>query len=84
MEVLPYCYNREEESLGDEDEIAIGEDNFIQYAKKSTEDEKLVDYECNGHDASRASLDAHGDHLECSLRILRLFLMLIWTKSTLV
>ncbi len=42
--MAPYSYNnREEESLGDEDEVANGEDDFDQYAKNITEDEKLFD-----------------------------------------
>ena len=47
MEVFdrtPYSYNnREEESLGDEHEVANGEDDCGQYAKNITKGEKLFD-----------------------------------------
>ncbi len=57
MEVFnraPYSYNnREEESLGDEDDVANGKDDCGQYAKNITDDEKLFDdYEWNMDEAT--------------------------------
>ncbi len=66
MEVInraPYSYNnREEESLGDEDEVANGEDDCGQYAKNITDNEKLFDdYEWNVDEATNEDKKTDND-----------------------